>query len=101
MQGENALAVLCLCAESSEHSLLPDSISTKVSYAGLFIHTFNILLSTLVDLLISLIIHRFYIYNNIMAAQWLSGRMLDSRPWGRASSVSLCCVLEQDTFILT
>ena len=35
----------------------------------------------------------------IMGAQWLSGRVLDSRPKGRgfrASPASLCCVLEQE-----
>ena len=35
-------------------------------------------------------------------AQWLSGRVLDTRlgPLVRASSASLCCVLEQDTLFL-
>ena len=33
----------------------------------------------------------------IMGAQWLSGRVLDSRV--QASPASLHCVLEQDTFI--
>ena len=47
---------------------------------------------------------------SVMGAQWLSGRMLDSRPMGgrfephrrqvRASQASLRCVLEQDTLIL-
>ena len=31
-------------------------------------------------------------------AQWLSGRVLDSRPKG-GSPASLCCVLEQETLI--
>ena len=30
----------------------------------------------------------------LMGAQWLSGRVLDSRP--RGSPASLCCVLEQE-----
>ena len=34
-------------------------------------------------------------------AQWLSSRVLDSRPRVRASPVSLHCVLEQDALILT
>ena len=33
-------------------------------------------------------------------AQWLSSRVLDSRLRVHASPASLCCVLEQDTFIL-
>ena len=36
----------------------------------------------------------------ILGAQWLSGRVLDSRPRVRASAASLRCVLEQDTLIL-
>ena len=48
--------------------------------------------------------------NTMVGAQWLSGRVLDSRPSGcglqterlrvRASPASLRCVLEQDTLIL-
>ena len=33
-------------------------------------------------------------------AQWLSGRVLDTRPRVRVSPASLFCVLEQDTLIL-
>ena len=63
MRVVKALGSLCVCAGSSESSLLPDAISIKkISCAGPFNHTFNILLSTLVDLLILLlIIQRFYI----------------------------------------
>ena len=38
--------------------------------------------------------------SKFLGAQWLSGRVLDSRPKVRASVVSLRCVLEQDTLIL-
>ena len=36
----------------------------------------------------------------MLGAQWLSGRVLDLRLRVWASPVSLCCVLEQVTFIL-
>ena len=42
-------------------------------------------------------------FNNDTAAQWLSGRMLDSKTEGpgvRASQALLLCILEQDTLIL-
>ena len=36
----------------------------------------------------------------VMGAQWLSGRVLDSRPKGRGFQRHCVVVLEQDTFIL-
>ena len=41
--------------------------------------------------------------SNFLGVQWLSGRVLNSRPWGRGFEPHQChsvVVLEQDTFIL-
>ena len=39
-------------------------------------------------------------FRSIMGGQWLSGRVLDSRPRGRGFEPHWVVVLEQDTFIL-
>ena len=46
--------------------------------------------------------HTYHIVEN-RGAQWLSGRVLDSRPWLRvlASPASLRCVLEEDTLTMS
>ena len=49
-----------------------------------------------------LVINVFYRkpYGSSKGAQWLSGRVLDSRPKGRGFEPHCVVVLEQDTFIL-
>ena len=49
------------------------------------------------------LIHKFKKSKKIIGTQWLSGRVLDSRPRGRGLKPHRChcvVVLEQDTFIL-
>ena len=58
---------------------------------------------THVHFYVCLVINRFESPFLLLGAQWLSGRVLDSRPRGRgyrALPASVRCVLEQDTLIL-